>query len=119
DYAEVRADGTVTTDVARAALALFEVDELGLDKVDRAILTALCVTFAGRAVGLHTLAVAVAEEPDTIEEVYEPFLLTAGLLDRTPRGRVATAEAYAHLSLSPARGTEPNLFEGPPDPAPT
>ena len=65
---------------------LFEVDELGLDKVDRAILTALCVTFSGRPVGLHTLAVAVAEEPDTLEDVYEPFLLTAGLLDRTPRG---------------------------------
>ena len=112
DFAEMRADGTVTTDVARAALALFEVDELGLDKVDRAILSALCVTFAGRPVGLHTLAVAVAEEPDTIEEVYEPFLLTAGLLDRTPRGRVATPEAYRHLGLpvTAPRG-EANLFE--------
>src|SRR5262245_13985050 len=112
DFAEVRADGTVSADVARAALALFEVDELGLDKVDRAILTALCVTFAGRAVGLHTLAVAVAEEPDTIEEVYEPFLITAGLIDRTPRGRVATAEAYAHLALPvPRGGGVPSLFE--------
>ena len=112
DYAEVRADGRVTTGVARDALVLFEVDELGLDKVDRAILTALCVTFSGRPVGLHTLAVAVAEEPDTIEEVYEPFLLTAGLLDRTPRGRVATPEAFAHLvaaALGPTAG--PNLFD--------
>ena len=107
----MRADGAVTPDVAREALALFEVDERGLDKVDRAILTVLCVTFAGRPVGLHTLAVAVAEEPDTIEEVYEPFLITAGLLDRTPRGRVATPEAYAHLALPLPAVTPPNLFE--------
>ena len=86
DYAEVRADGAVTTETARIALELFEVDELGLDKVDRAILTALCETFGGQPVGLHTLAVAVAEEPETVEEVYEPFLLKAGLLQRTPRG---------------------------------
>jgi len=118
DFAEVRADGTVTAEVARDALALFEVDELGLDKVDRAILTALCVTFAGRPVGLATLSVAVAEEPDTLEEVYEPFLLTAGLLDRTPRGRVATPEAYAHLGLPAPRAGAPNLFEAPADPAP-
>jgi Holliday junction DNA helicase RuvB len=99
DYAEVRADGRVTGDTARAALTLFEVDELGLDKVDRSVLQALCVTFAGQPVGLHTLAVAVAEQPDTVEEVYEPFLLKAGLLLRTPRGRVATPNAYAHLGL--------------------
>jgi Holliday junction DNA helicase RuvB len=111
DFAEVRADGAVTADVARQALALFEVDERGLDKVDRAILFALCVTFAGRPVGLHTLAVAVAEEPDTLEEVYEPFLITAGLLDRTPRGRVATPEAYAHLDLQAPSFTPPNLFD--------
>jgi holliday junction DNA helicase RuvB len=118
DFAEMRADGTVTTGVARDALALFEVDELGLDKVDRAILHALCVTFAGRPVGLHTLAVAVAEEPDTIEEVYEPFLLTAGLLDRTPRGRIATPDAFAHLGLDRAGAPpRPNLFEVAPDPA--
>jgi Holliday junction DNA helicase RuvB len=116
DFAEVRADGAVTAGVAREALALFEVDERGLDKVDRAILTALCVTFAGRPVGLHTLAVAVAEEPDTIEEVYEPFLITAGLLDRTPRGRVATPEAYAHLALPVPSGAPPNLFAPPGDP---
>jgi holliday junction DNA helicase RuvB len=111
DFAEVRADGSVTGDVARDALVLFEVDELGLDKVDRAVLTALCTTFGGRAVGLHTLAVTVAEEPETVEEVYEPFLLKAGLLDRTPRGRVATPAAFAHLGLTmPQLPTDPNLF---------
>jgi Holliday junction DNA helicase RuvB len=106
DYAEVRADGSVTGDVARAALTVFEVDELGLDKVDRAVLHALCATFGGRPVGLHTLAVAVAEEPETVEEVYEPFLIEQGLLARTPRGRVATAAAWAHLGLTaPTAGT--------------
>jgi Holliday junction DNA helicase RuvB len=116
DFAEVRADGHATGAVARDALALFEVDELGLDKVDRAVLHALCTTFGGRPVGLHTLAVAVAEEPDTVEEVYEPFLLKAGLLERTPRGRVATPAAYVHLGLAPPAGlgpavTDPELFE--------
>ena len=109
DYAEVRADGAVTTANSRVALELFEVDELGLDKVDRAILTALCETFGGQPVGLHTLAVAVAEEPETVEEVYEPFLLKVGMLQRTPRGRVATPGAYAHLHL-PAPRLSPNLF---------
>ena len=111
-----RADGRVDGAVAREALALFEVDERGLDKVDRAVLAALCTTFGGRPVGLHTLAVAVAEEPDTVEEVYEPFLLKAGLLDRTPRGRMATPAAYAHLGLAPpptvpGEPRDPNLFE--------
>jgi Holliday junction DNA helicase RuvB len=109
DYAEVRADGAVSTENARLALELFEVDELGLDKVDRAILAALCETFGGQPVGLHTLAVAVAEEPETVEEVYEPFLLKAGLLQRTPRGRIATPGAYAHLHL-PAPNMLPSLF---------
>ena len=114
DFAEVRADGSITGTLARDALTLFEVDELGLDKVDRAVLAALCTTFGGRAVGLHTLAVAVAEEPETVEEVYEPFLLKAGLLDRTPRGRVATPAAYAHLGLAvPAVVGAPNLFAPP------
>jgi holliday junction DNA helicase RuvB len=112
DYAEVRADGNVTADVARDALALYEVDALGLDKVDRAILGALCRTFAGRAVGLGTLAVAVGEAAETVEDVYEPFLLQCGLLERTPRGRMATASGFAHLGLSgPAGGGEtPGLF---------
>src|SRR6476660_9285450 len=112
DYAEVRADGRVSLDTARDALALFEVDELGLDKVDRAILVALCSTFGGRAVGLGTLAVAVGEAPETVEDVYEPFLLQCGLLERTPRGRVATPAAYLHLGLHQpsAPGEAPNLF---------
>jgi Holliday junction DNA helicase RuvB len=113
DYAEVRADGRVGAGTARDALALFEVDALGLDKIDRAILHALCVTFAGRPIGLGTLAVSVGEAPDTVEDVYEPFLLQRGLLERTPRGRVATPAAFAHLGLSGARpqGETPGLFE--------
>ncbi len=113
DYAEMRGDGTVTTETARAALELFEVDELGLDKVDRLILSALCRTFAGQPVGLGTLAVAVGEQPDTVEDVYEPFLLQHGLLQRTPRGRIATAAAFAHLGVpvSVATPESPGLFE--------
>jgi Holliday junction DNA helicase RuvB len=93
-------------------LTLFEVDERGLDKVDRSILTALCETFAGQPVGLSTLAVAVTEEAETVEDVYEPFLLKEGMLQRTPRGRVATAAAFAHLGLDvPAETAGPSLFE--------
>ena len=110
DYAEVRGDGKVDAATARAALALFEVDELGLDKVDRALLHALCVTFSGQPVGLGTLAVAVSEEPDTVEDVYEPFLLKRGLLQRTPRGRVATGAAYVHLGVA-APATVGTLFD--------
>jgi Holliday junction DNA helicase RuvB len=110
DYAEVRADGVVTGPVADDALALFDVDALGLDKVDRAILRALCETFVGQPVGLGTLAVSVAEEPDTVEDVYEPYLLKCGLLRRTPRGRVATAAAYAHLGLPAPASADPSLF---------
>ena len=112
DFAEVRADGRVIAETARNALALFEVDELGLDKVDRAILVALCRTFAGRAVGLGTLAIAVGEAPETVEDVYEPFLLQTGLLERTPRGRVATPAGFAHVGLhAPAvHGEAPGLF---------
>jgi holliday junction DNA helicase RuvB len=109
DYAEVRGDGTVSGETARAALTLFEVDERGLDKVDRSILTALCRTFAGQPVGLSTLAVAVGEEGETVEDVYEPFLLKEGLLLRTPRGRVATPAAFAHLHLTVPDA--PNLFD--------
>ena len=112
DYAEVRADGIVDEKVARDALALFEVDGRGLDKVDRAILGALCRTFGGRAVGLGTLAVAVGEAPETVEDMYEPFLLQCGLLERTPRGRVATPAAYEHLGLHApdTPGEAPGLF---------
>lgn len=109
DYAEVRADGSVDKGVACDALALFEVDELGLDKIDRAILRTLCVTFAGRAVGLSTLAATIGEEPETLEDVYEPFLLQQGLLHRTPRGRVATPGAYAHLGLGVPAGADAGI----------
>jgi holliday junction DNA helicase RuvB len=101
DFAEVRGTGEIDLATARAGLSLFGVDERGLDKVDRAILVALCRNFGGGPVGLSTLAISVAEEPETVEDVYEPFLITEGLLMRTPRGRVATAAAYAHLDLAP------------------
>jgi Holliday junction DNA helicase RuvB len=112
DYAEMRADGNVDAPTAQTALALFEVDTLGLDKVDRAILTALCDTFRGQPVGLSTLSVAVSEEAETVEDVYEPFLLQQGLLRRTQRGRVATPSAYAHLGLTaPADATQHRFFD--------
>ena len=101
DYAEVRADGVVTRAIARAALAVYDVDELGLDRLDAAVLDALLNRFGGGPVGLTTLAVAVAEEPETVETVAEPFLVRAGLLARTPRGRVATPAAWSHLGLRP------------------
>lgn len=116
DYAQVRADGVVTRDIARRALDLFEVDETGLDRLDRSVLEALCRKFGGGPVGLSTLAVAVGEERETVEEVAEPFLVRQGLLARTPRGRVATAAAWAHLGLSaPSPGTysqDGTLFGG-------
>ncbi|HEX4107073.1 MAG TPA: Holliday junction branch migration DNA helicase RuvB [Solirubrobacteraceae bacterium] len=99
DYAEVRLDGAVTARAADEALELLEVDELGLDRLDRELLGAICVKFAGGPVGLSTLAVAVSEEQDTIEDVYEPYLLRCGLIKRTPRGREATPAAFAHLGL--------------------
>ncbi|MGH9102908.1 MAG: Holliday junction branch migration DNA helicase RuvB [Acidimicrobiales bacterium] len=99
DFVEVRGDGRITEEAAAAGLRLFGVDDLGLDKVDRAILEALCRRFSGRPVGLSTLAVAVGEEPETVEGVYEPFLLQLGLLQKTPRGRVAMPAAWAHLGL--------------------
>jgi len=99
DYAEVRLDGVVTAQAADAALALLEVDELGLDRLDREILGAICSKFGGGPVGLSTLAVAVGEEADTIEDVYEPYLLQRGFVKRTPRGRVATAAAWEHLGI--------------------
>ncbi len=101
DYAEVRGDGVVSTPIARAALELYEVDEEGLDRLDRAVLDALLRRFLGGPVGLSTLAVAVGEEPETVEVVAEPFLVRAGLLARTPRGRVATPAAWQHLGLVP------------------
>ena len=100
DFVEVRADGTITGELAETGLALFGVDALGLDKVDRAILHALCYRFGGRPVGLTTLAQCIGEEPDTVEEAYEPYLLQQGLLLRTPRGRMGTPAAFAHLGLT-------------------
>jgi holliday junction DNA helicase RuvB len=104
DYAEVRGAGHIDAAIAREALGLLEVDVLGLDRLDRDILRAVCEKFGGGPVGLSTLAVAVGEEPDTIEDVYEPYLLQLGLLMRTPRGRVATEAAFAHLGLERSRG---------------
>ena len=101
DFAEVRADGVVTRAVAREALAVYDVDELGLDRLDRAVLEALVRRFGGGPVGLSTLAVAVSEEGETVEEVCEPFLVRSGLVARTPRGRVATPAAWRHLGLRP------------------
>jgi holliday junction DNA helicase RuvB len=100
DFAQVRHDGAVVGTVARAGLELFEVDEVGLDRLDHAILSCLIERFGGGPVGLSTLAAAVGEEPDTIEDVVEPFLLQLGFLKRTPRGRVATERAYRHLEVT-------------------
>jgi holliday junction DNA helicase RuvB len=101
DYAEVRHAGVVSGEVAASALDLLEVDAEGLDRLDREILRAICERFSGGPVGLSTLAVAVGEEQDTIEDVYEPYLLQRGLIERTPRGRAATRRAFAHLGLEP------------------
>jgi Holliday junction DNA helicase RuvB len=117
DFAEVRADGVVNLQIAHDALAVYDVDQLGLDRLDRAVLDALVRRFGGGPVGVGTLAVAVGEEVETVEEVAEPFLVRAGLLARTPRGRVATAAAWTHLGLTPPGGTTsapevgPTLFD--------
>ncbi len=112
DYAVARADGVVDQTTARLALEVFEVDEIGLDKVDRAILHAVVTKFNGGPVGLSTLAIAVGEEPETVEDAYEPFLLQLGFLSRTPRGRVATLAAYTHLGIQhPFGETQPTLLD--------
>ena len=106
DYAQVRADGHITLDVARAALQLLEVDERGFDDVDRKLLRTIIDKFGGGPVGVNSLAAAINEERDAIEDMYEPFLIQAGFLDRTPRGRVATDRAYEYFGLSaPGRGS--------------
>ena len=112
DYAQVRGDGTINKDTARTGLAVFGVDERGLDKVDRAILTAICQQFRGGPVGLSTVAISVGEQTETVEDVYEPFLIQQGLLARTPRGRVAMPSAWAHIGLDmPVTGDRPpSLF---------
>ncbi|HEX6843752.1 MAG TPA: Holliday junction branch migration DNA helicase RuvB [Actinomycetota bacterium] len=106
DVAEVRHDGAITGDVARAGLQMFEVDEQGLDRLDHAILRTVIEKFGGGPVGLSTIAAAIGEEPDTVEDVVEPYLLQLGFLQRTPRGRVVTDRAYRHLGVS-APGTLP------------
>jgi Holliday junction DNA helicase RuvB len=117
DFAEVTRDGTVDRATAEAGLALFGVDGRGLDQVDRAILSALCRRFGGGPVGLSTLAISVGEQTETVEDVYEPFLLQQGLLMRTPRGRVALPAAWEHLGVAPPPdagpgGASPTLFGG-------
>ena len=114
DFAQVRADGRITRELARQALELFEVDAIGLDRLDRGVLDALCRRFGGGPVGLSTLAISVGEETETVEEVAEPFLVREGFMMRTPRGRVATRAAWEHLGLRPPdAGTAidgPSLF---------
>ena len=112
DFSEVRGDGRIDAATAERGLTVFGVDELGLDKLDRAILGALCEQFGGGPVGLSTLAIAVGEQTETVEDVYEPFLIQQGLIARTPRGRVAMPAAYGHLGLRPPKriNQPPNLF---------
>ena len=112
DFAEVRGNGAIDRSTASEGLALFGVDGLGLDKVDRAILRTICERFGGGPVGLSTLAISVGEQPETVEDVYEPFLMQQGLLQRTPRGRVASPAAYLHLGLdAPAAERPAGLFD--------
>ena len=111
DFAQVRADGNITPSVAAEALARLNVDEFGLDDMDSMILATIIEKFGGGPVGLSTLAAAVSEDPGTLEEVYEPYLLQQGYLDRTPRGRVATPQAYRRLGMTPTPGTQPNIFD--------
>ena len=109
DYAQVRADGTITSEVARAALKLLEVDDHGFDEVDRKLLRTIIDKFSGGPVGVNSIAAAINEEKDAIEDIYEPFLIQAGFLDRTPRGRVATARAYEYFGLT-APGRDSRLW---------
>ncbi len=116
DVAEVHGDGSIDHEVASSGLELFGIDAMGLDKVDRAILGAICESFGGGPVGLSTLAIAVSEPTETVEDVYEPYLIQQGLLQRTPRGRVATPAAWRHLGLVPPPSAfpagDPSLFDG-------
>ena len=109
DYAQVRADGVITGDVARAALSLLEVDDRGFDEIDRRLLRTIIEKFGGGPVGLSTLAAAISEEKDAIEDIYEPFLMQIGFLERTPRGRVATARAYDYFGVTRPR-KDPRLW---------
>ena len=103
DYAQVRGDGTITLEAAHAGLKLLEVDEHGLDEIDRKLLRTIIDKFGGGPVGVNTIAAAISEEKDAIEDIYEPYLIQIGFLDRTPRGRVATARAYQYFGLPEPR----------------
>jgi Holliday junction DNA helicase RuvB len=109
DYAQVRADGRITVDVAHAAMKLLEVDDQGFDEIDRKLLRTIIEKFSGGPVGVNSLAAAISEERDAIEDIYEPYLIQAGFLDRTPRGRIATARAYEYLGLT-APGRDSRLW---------
>lgn len=111
DFAQVRADGSITRPVAKEALKLLEIDALGLDDADRRVLSTIAVKFNGGPVGLQTIAAAISEEPDTVMDVVEPYLLQLGFIDRTPQGRIATPRAYTHLGLEPPPGPQPRLPE--------
>ena len=115
DYAQVRAEGKITAAVAREALARLDVDEFGLDDMDARLLKTIIEQFAGGPVGLTTIAAAVGEDPGTLEEVYEPFLMQQGFLARTPRGRCATPAAYRHFGFPPPASSaaeQPSIFDG-------
>jgi Holliday junction DNA helicase RuvB len=110
DFAQVRADGVITAEVAGDALSLMEIDHLGLDDVDRRVLETIIDKFDGGPVGLETIAAAISEESDTIMDVYEPYLLQLGFIERTSRGRLATTLAYQHLGYEDSRSQQPKLF---------
>jgi holliday junction DNA helicase RuvB len=110
DYAQVRGDGRITPQIAGAALAMLEIDENGLDEMDKRILDAIIVKFGGGPVGISSLAVAVGEEPDTLEEVYEPYLIMEGYVNRTPQGRIATELSFKKLGIRPAAGNQARLL---------
>jgi Holliday junction DNA helicase RuvB len=109
DYAQVRANGNITAETTRAGLAMLEVDEHGFDEIDRRLLRTIIDKFGGGPVGVNTIAAAISEEKDAIEDIYEPCLIQRGFLDRTPRGRVATARAYEYFGLK-APGRDPGLW---------
>jgi Holliday junction DNA helicase RuvB len=111
DFAQVKADGAVTTGVAKLALNNLEIDELGLDKLDRKILSTIIEKFGGGTVGVETLSAAISEESQTVEDVYEPYLMQIGYIERTPRGRMATESAYEHLGKKPKDVKQKRLFE--------
>lgn len=111
DYAQVKGDGVITGDITRSALELIDVDKSGLDDVDRKVLRTIIEKYSGGPVGLNTIAASISEEPDTIMDVVEPYLLQLGFLDRTPQGRIATQRAYQHLGLAYTERRQPTLFE--------